>query len=105
MLDLNSYGRLPYILQEICTQGSKFPSIFLTNYQSAVSINEFKELVKQTMKNYKIDSVVGLYNGGVSVVYKNGQHQPIGSQMYSSGDPSEFNSDYYKIEGKCYTFI
>lgn len=105
LTDLNTFGRMPYILQHIHSQHASFPSIFITNYGSTVSLNEFKELVKQIMRNYKIDSVVCLYSGGVSIVYKNGEHSSIGEEIYSSVDPNEFTSDYYQIDGKYYTFI
>lgn len=105
MNDLDLYGRLPYIIQDIKSQHSSFPSIFITNHDSTVSLPEFQAIVKHMMSNYKIDSIVCLYNGGVSVFYKNGEHSPIGEHIYGSGDPTEFTSDYYKVGSHCYTFL
>lgn len=103
--DLDQYGRLPYILQEIRHNHSSFPSIFITNHESSVSLREFQAIIMQMMRNYKIDSIVCLYNGGVSVFYRNGSHSQIGSEIYGSNDPNEFNGDHYKVNGRCYTFI
>jgi len=103
--DLDIYGRLPYILQEIKHDKASFPSIFITNHESTVSLREFQALVQQMMRNYKLDSIVCLYDGGVSVFYKNGSHSPIGEQIYGSTDPTEFTSDYYKVGSHCYTFL
>lgn len=103
--DLDQFGRLPYIIQEIRHQHTAFPSIFITNHDSSVSLREFQAMVMQMMRNYKLDSIVCLYGGGVSVFYRNGSHSAIGSTIYSSNDPNEFTSDYYKVGGHCYTFL
>lgn len=103
--DLDQFGRLPYIIQEIRHQHTSFPSIFITNHGSTVSLREFQAMVMQMMRNYKLDSIVCLYSGGVSVFYRNGSHSSIGSAIYSSNDPNEFTSDYYKVGGHCYTFL
>jgi hypothetical protein len=103
--DLDLYGRLPYIIQEIRSHKSNFPSIFITNHGSTVSLPEFQALVKHMIGQYKLDSIVCLYNGGVSVFYKNGEHSPIGEEIYGSTDPTIFTSDYYKVGSHCYTFL
>lgn len=103
--DLNTFSRLPFILQTIRSQGNSFPSIFITNFNSTVSLPEFKELIRQVMRNYKIDSVICLFNGEIAVFYSNGTHHSIGEEIYSTLDPNEINSDYYQLDGKYYTFI
>lgn len=103
--DLDLYGQLPYIIQEIRSHNQIFPSIFITNHGSTVSLPEFQALVKHMMKSYKLDSIVCLFNGGVSVFYKNGEHSPIGEEIHGASDPTIFTSDYYKVGGYCYTFL
>lgn len=103
--DLDQFGRLPYIIQEIRHDKTSFPSIFITNHGSTVSLPEFQALIMQMMRNYKLDSIICLYDGGVSIFYRNKSHSQIGSTIYGGTDPNEFTSDYYKVGGYCYTFI
>jgi len=110
--DLDSFGRLNYCLQSITSLEHKsqrirlvFPSIFVTNEGTGVSIDDFKQIVKGSLSHYKLDSVVCLYDGAVSVFYKNGEHHSIGGQIYASTQIQEFQSDFYQVESTYYTFI
>jgi hypothetical protein len=110
--DLDDYGKLPYVLQvlnSIEMSGNRikrsFPSIFVTNEGSDVSHDQFKEMVRGSIKHYNLDSVVCLYDGGVSVFYTNGDHHELGNSIYSSNTIQEFNSDFYQIESLYYCFI
>lgn len=109
--DLDQYGKLNYVLQTIATvdysRGMKrvFPSIFVTNENTDVTLDQFKEMVKGSLKHYNLDSVVCLYDGSISVFYKNGDHHEIGNSLYASNNIQEFNSDFYQIESVYYCFI
>jgi hypothetical protein len=110
--DLDKYGKLPYVLQVLHSidQGGgrvkrSFPSIFVTNDGSEVTNEAFKDMVKGSIKHYGLDSIVCLYDGGVSVFYKNGEHHEVGQTIYSSNIINEFNSDFYQIESAYYCFI
>jgi hypothetical protein len=82
-----------------------FPSIFVTNEATDVSLDEFKEIVKGSLSHYKLDSIICLYDGNVSVFYRNGDHHPIGNTIYGSQQINEFQSDYYQVESTYYTFL
>lgn len=82
-----------------------FPSIFVTNEDTSVSLDDFKEMIKGSLKHYKLDSVVCLYDGAVSVFYKNGSHHFIGNRIYGSSQIRDFNSDFYQVESTYYTFV
>lgn len=105
--DLDSFGRLNYVLQVLKPAGSmlRFPSIFITNDGTDVSIDDFKTIVKGSMKHYNMDSIICLYDGQVAVFFTNGDHSIIGNDIYSSTQIQEFESDCYQIEGLFYTFI
>jgi hypothetical protein len=110
--DLDAFGKLNYCIQTITSLAQRgnhirqvFPSIFVTNEGTEVSTNDFKQIVKGSLGHYKLDSVVCLYDGAVSVFYKDGSHHSIGSQIYGSGQIHEFNSDYYQVESTYYTFL
>ena len=110
--DLDAFGKLNYVIQTITSLAKVeqrvrmvYPSIFITNEGTDISLDEFKEIVKGSLTYYKLDSVVCLYDGKVSVFYKNGQHHSLGNNIYSSSQIYEFNSDFYQIEGTYYTFI
>jgi hypothetical protein len=110
--DLDDYGKLPYVLQvlnSIENSGHRikrsFPSIFVTNDGSDVTNEQFKEMVRGSIKHYNLDSVVCLYDGGVSVFYQNGDHHELGDTIYASNTIQEFNSDFYQIESLYYCFI
>jgi hypothetical protein len=110
--DLDAFGKLNYCIQTITSLAQRgqnmrqvFPSIFITNEGTSVQVDEFKQIVKGSLSHYKLDSVVCLYDGAVSVFYKNGTHHFIGSKIYGSGQVQEFNSDFYQIESTYYTFI
>lgn len=112
MSDLDKFGKLNYILQVLhsvdpATQRGlmKFPSIFITNHDTEVSTEDFKNIVKGSMKHYNMDSIICLYDGAAAVFYKNGDHHVIGRDVYSSTHRDEFQSDCYQIEGIFYTFI
>lgn len=110
--DLDSFGQLNYVVQTITSLSLAerkvrlvFPSIFVTNEETPVSLDEFKQIVKGSLGHYKLDSIVCLYDGNVSIFYKNGDHHPIGNQIYGSQQIGEFQSDYYQVESMYYTFI
>ena len=110
--DLDSYGKLNYCLQTITSLAQManrirtvYPSIFVTNEGTEVKLDDFKKMVKESIGHYKLDSIVCLYDGAVSVFYKNGEHHSIGNQIYASPQINEFRSDFYQIEGIYYTFI
>ena len=112
LADLDSYGKLNYVLQCLHSidQGGYmfrkvYPSIFVTNEGTDVSTESFKEMLKGSLKHYKLDSVTCLYDGGISVFYPNGQHHPIGNTIYASTQFQEFNSDFYQVESTYYVFI
>lgn len=110
--DLDGYGKLPYALQVLHSIENggyrvkrSYPSIFMTNDGTDVTNEEFKAMVKGSIKHYDLDSIVCLYDGGASVFYKNGDHHDIGSTIYASNIPQEFQSDYYQIESMYYCFV
>jgi hypothetical protein len=110
--DLDTFGRLNYAIQTITSLSQAenrirlvYPSIFITNEGTDVSLDQFKQIVKGSLDHYKLDSVVCLYDGRVAVFYKNGTHHPLGNTIYASSQMSEFNSDFYQIESTYYTFI
>ena len=70
----------------------------VTNEDTSVKLDDFKSIIKGSLPHYKLDSVVCLYDGTVSVFYKNGQHHSIGNTIYSSNQINEFSSDFYQIE-------
>lgn len=111
LYDLDNYGKLNYVLQTITSVDMSnrarrvFPSIFVTNEGTEVNLDQFKEMVKGSIKHYNLDSIVCLYDGAISVFYKNGEHHEIGSSLYASSSIQEFNSDFYQIEGIYYCFI
>jgi hypothetical protein len=110
--DLDQYGKLNYVLQVIHSIESSgfrmkrsFPSIFVTNVGTDVTNEQFKEMAKGSIKHYNLDSVVCLYDGNVSVFYKNGDHHMVGESIYASSTITDFQSDFYQIEGIYYCFI
>lgn len=110
--DLDKFGKLNYCLQALHSIDSTghrirrvYPSIFVTNEGTQVGLDEFKEMVRGSMKHYNLDSIVCLYDGGVEVFYKNGDHHPLGNTVYSSILMEEFSSDFYQIEGTYYLFV
>lgn len=110
--DLDTYGKLNYCTQSITSLAKRsqkirqvFPSIFVTNEGTTVQLDEFKQIVKGSLDYYNLDSVVCLYDGAVSVFYKNGDHHSIGSRIYGSTQIQEFQSDFYQVESTYYTFI
>ena len=111
LYDLDNYGKLSYVLQTITSVDTSnrvrrvFPSVFVTNEGTDINLDQFKEMVKGSIKHYNLDSIVCLYDGAVSVFYKNGEHHEIGSSLYASSSIQEFNSDFYQIEGIYYCFI
>ena len=111
LYDLDNYGKLNYVLQTITSVDMSnrarrvFPRIFVTNEGTEVNLDQFKEMVKGSIKHYNLDSIVCLYDGAISVFYKNGEHHEIGSSLYASSSIQEFNSDFYQIEGIYYCFI
>jgi hypothetical protein len=110
--DIDAYGKLSYVIQALHSieqSGSRirrvYPSLFVTNHGTDVSNDKFKEIVKGSIKHYSLDSIVCLYDGAVSVFYKNGDHHQIGETIYSSQTPQDFLSDFYQIESTYYCFI
>lgn len=110
--DLDTFEKLNYVIQTI-TSLSKieqrirmvYPSIFVTNEGTAVSLDEFKEIIKGSLAHYNLDSIVCLYDGAVSVFYRNGDHHTIGNTIYGSNQINEFQSDFYQVESIYYTFL
>jgi len=82
-----------------------FPSIFVTNEGTTVETDDFKKIVTGSLSHYKLDSVVCLYDGAVSIFYRNGSHHFVGNQIYASSQIQEFNSDFYQVESVYYTFL
>jgi hypothetical protein len=112
LADLDQYGKLNYALQVLhsldqsgMTIRRVYPSIFVTNYETSVDHESFKNMVKGSMAAYELDSIVCLYDGEVSAFYKNGDHHSVGSTIYASTQFGEFRSDFYQIEGTYYAFI
>ena len=112
LADIDSYGKLNYVLQVLHSieqtgfrMRKVYPSIFLTNVDTDVTNDQFKDMVKGSIKHYNLDSIVCLYDGMVSVFYKNGDHHEIGGTIYGSTNPHEFMSDYYQVESTYYCFI
>ncbi len=112
LLDLDKFGKLKYVLQVLHAVDPRtgmrriqVPSIFITNDGTDVSLDDFKAIVKGSIKHYSLDSVVCLYDGQIGVVYKNGDHHIIGNDIYSSTTISDFGSDFYQLQGVYYTFI
>lgn len=110
--DLDAFGDLNYIVQTITSLAEAgrnvrmvYPSIFITNVETDIPLENFKEIVKGSLSHYKLDSVICLYDGIVSIFYKNGDHHPIGNTIYSSNQIGEFESDYYQVESAYYTFL
>ena len=103
--DIDKLGSIQYIIQNIWSNSTKYPSIFLTNSDTNVSTETFREIVVHLMKSHHIDSVIGLYKGGVGVFYRNGSGHVIGENIYSTLNRTEINGDYYQIDGRYYTFI
>lgn len=110
--DLDSFGKLQYVLQVLHSYDPmsgrgrmSFPSIFMTNVGTDVSNDDFKTIVKGSMKHYNMDSIVCLYDGRIAAFHKNGDHNIIGNDIYSSIQPSEFASDHYQLQDLFYTFI
>jgi hypothetical protein len=110
--DLDGYGKLQYVLQilhSIDQSGGRikrsYPSIFVTNLGTDITNEAFKEMVRGSIKHYGLDSIVCLYDGGISVFYQNGQNHEVGQTVYSSNQIDEFNTDFYQIESAYYCFI
>jgi hypothetical protein len=110
--DLDSFGKLNYCVQTISSLEKRglnmrlvFPSIFVTNEGTNIPIDDFKKIVSGSLTHYKLDSVVCLYDGSVSVFYRDGSHHFVGNQIYGSTQIQEFNSDFYQIESMFYTFL
>jgi len=110
--DLDAFEKLNYVIQTI-TSLSKieqrvrmvYPSIFVTNEGTTVSLDEFKEIIRGSLSHYNLDSIVCLYDGAVSVFYRNGDHHSIGNTIYGSNQINEFQSDFYQVESIYYTFL
>ena len=111
LYDLDRYGKLNYVVQSLhSVDGSNrvrrsFPSLFVTNVETDVTHDQFKEMAKGSIKHYDLDSIVCLYDGTVSVFYKNGDHHEVGTTLYASTTVQEFNSDFYQIESTYYCFV
>jgi hypothetical protein len=82
-----------------------YPSIFITNVGSEVSDQDFKNMMLGSLKQYHIDSIICLYAGQISSYYKNGDRHSIGTDIYTSLNPQEFDTYYFKVESTCYTFV
>lgn len=110
--DLDGYGKLSYAIQVLhsveqsgFTRRHLYPSLFVTNLGTDVTNDQFKQMVRGSISHYKLDSIVCLYDGAVSVFYKNGDHHEIGNTIYGSNSIQEFQSDFYQIESMYYCFI
>lgn len=111
LTDLSKFAALPYVRQTFMTNHQMggypliYPSIFVTNVGSEVPDSEFKKMILGCLKQYHIDSIICLYAGQISAYYKNGDHNSIGTDIYTSLDPLVFDSYYFKVESTCYTFV
>ena len=111
LTDLSKFGSLPYVRQTFIPNAHMggypiiYPSIFVTNVGSQVADSDFKQMMLGSLKQYHIDSIICLYAGQISSYYKNGDHNTIGTDIYTSLDPQEFDSYYFKVESTCYTFV
>ena len=111
LTDLSKFGELPYVRQTFIPNANMggypiiYPSIFVTNIGSQVPDSAFKQMMLGSLKQYHIDSIICLYAGQISSYYKNGDHYTIGTDIYTSLDPQEFDSYYFKVESTCYTFV
>jgi hypothetical protein len=110
--DLDSFGKLNYCVQTISSLAKRsfnmrlvYPSIFITNEETNIQTDDFKKIVMGSLSHYKLDSVVCLYDGSVSVFYRDGSRHFIGNQIYGSSQIQEFNSDFYQVESTYYTFL
>jgi len=110
LYDLDKYGKLNYVLQTIHSFDNTFqrnfqqPSIFVTNEDTNVSLEEFKKIAIGSLEHYRLDSVICLFEGKVAIFYKNGEHKIIGSEIFTTFDKNEFSGDYYQIGSNYYTF-
>lgn len=111
LTDLSKFGSLPYVRQTFMTNHQMggypiiYPSIFVTNVGSDVTDADFKQMMLGSLKQYHIDSIICLYAGQISSYYKNGDKHSIGTDIYTSLNPTEFDSYYFKVESTCYTFV
>ncbi len=111
LTDLSKFGALPYVRQTFIPNVQMggypiiYPSIFVTNVGSDVKDGEFKQMMLGSLKQYHIDSIICLYAGQLSSYYKNGDTHSIGTDIYTTLDPREFESYYFKLESTCYTFV
>ena len=111
LTDLSKFAALPYVRQTFMTNHQMggypiiYPSIFVTNVGSEVSDQDFKNMMLGSLKQYHIDSIICLYAGQISSYYKNGDKHSIGTDIYTSLNPQEFETYYFKVESTCYTFV
>ena len=111
LTDLSKFAALPYVRQTFMTNHQMggypiiYPSIFVTNVGSDVSDQDFKNMMLGSLKQYHIDSIICLYAGQISSYYKNGDKHSIGTDIYTSLNPQEFDTYYFKVESTCYTFV
>ena len=111
LTDLSKFATLPYVRQTFMTNHQMggypiiYPSIFITNVGSEVSDQDFKNMMLGSLKQYHIDSIICLYAGQISSYYKNGDRHSIGTDIYTSLNPQEFDTYYFKVESTCYTFV
>ena len=111
LTDLSKFATLPYVRQTFMTNHQMggypiiYPSIFVTNVGSDVSDQDFKNMMLGSLKQYHIDSIICLYAGQISSYYKNGDKHSIGTDIYTSLNPQEFDTYYFKVESTCYTFV
>lgn len=111
LTDLSKFAALPYVRQTFMTNHQMggypiiYPSIFVTNVGSDVSDQDFKNMMLGSLKQYHIDSIICLYAGQISSYYKNGDKHSIGTDIYTSLNPQEFETYYFKVESTCYTFV
>ena len=112
LYDIDKYGKLNYATQTLHSISENqikirrsFPSIFITNEGTNISLDSFKEMAKGSISHYSLDSIICLYDGAISVFYKNNEYHAIGNSIYSSNQIYEFNSDFYQIESVYYSFI
>ena len=111
LTDLSKFAALPYVRQTFMTNHQMggypiiYPSIFVTNVGSEVSDQDFKNMMLGSLKQYHIDSIICLYAGQISSYYKNGDKHSIGTDIYTSLNPQEFETYYFMVESTCYTFV
>jgi len=111
VMDLSKFGQLAYVRQTFMASPHMtaypviYPSLFVTNHGTEVPLEEFKKMTIGSIKHYGLDSIICLVDGSICSYYRNGDHHSIGSDIYTSLDPNQFDSYYFQLESTFYTFV